>query len=332
MITKTHFDSFNGKEIYLYTLENDFLQVGVTDFGAIVQFIRLKTPKGKTDIALGFDAIADYLDSGTYCGATIGRVANRIAGGKFILDGKQYQVTQNEGGNHLHGGSGFDKKMFDVKICEDVLRLSILSVDGEDGYPGNLSFTVEYYLEGNKLEIRYSAVSDKATLWNPTNHTCFNFGDDNILNTKLQINAKYFCPIDENLIPTGELKEVTNTPFDFTVLKAIGQDIDKNDKQLQFGGGYDHNYALESEFACIATSSDEKIRMELHTDLSGLQFYSGNMLKGNGRNGILAPRQGLCLEPQYCLNSINTKNFEHCILQPATKKQHYITYRFITTQ
>lgn len=331
MISKKLFDK--SKNAYIYELSNGKLTVGVTDFGAAIQYLKVATPNEAVDVCLGFDNVDDYVYSGTYCGATVGRVANRIQNANFALNGKSYQLTANEGNNHLHGGKvGFDKKFYTVELAGDVLKLSVLSPDGEEGYPGELNFTVEYELRDNALEIRYSAtVANASTLWSPTCHTYFNLnGEGNVHWHELRINASSFTPIDAELIPTGELLSVANTPFDFTKSKAIGQDIDADSTQLRLAGGYDHNFVLNGEHAATAVGDVSAIRLDLFTDMPGLQFYSGNAIQGNGKNGVLTPRQGFCLEPQYFPNAVNVANFQSPVLAPNETKRHYIRYVFST--
>ena len=331
MITKRLFDK--SKNVWLYELANDKLKVGVTDFGGAIQYVKISTHVGEKDLCLGFDNVKDYAESGTYCGVTVGRVANRIKDARFTLNGRTYHLTANEGNNHLHGGIvGFDKRFFVVETNNDVLKLSLISPDGEEGYPGELHFCVEFELNGNALEIRYSAevVGNVSTLWNPTCHTYFNLnGVGDVLNHKLSINASRFTPVDSELIPTGELLEVVNTPFDFTGLKAIGRDINADCEQLKLAGGYDHNYVLNGEHAATAVGDVSGIRLDVYTDMPGLQFYSGNAIKGNGASGKLLPRQGFCLEPQYFPNAVNVAQFDSPVIKPNEKKQHYIKYVFV---
>lgn len=330
MVTKRIFD--RERNAYIYELSNGKLAVGLTDFGAAIQYLKVATDSGEVDVCLGFDNVDDYIASGMYCGATVGRVVNRIRKGQFALNGETYQLTVNDGNNHLHGGiDGFDRRLYNVIASDDCLRFSLLSPDGDQGYPCELQLTVEYKLHDNALEIIYSAVShgDVCTIWSPTCHAYFNLnGKGNIYNNCLRINSNGYTPIDSELLPTGEILSVEGTPFDFTKLKPIGRDIDAEDAQLYFGSGYDHNYVLNGDHAATAVGEQSAIQLDLFTDLPGMQLYSGNFIKGNGKCGTLTPRQGFCLEPQYFPDAINNPQFVLPILQPHQEKRHYIRYEF----
>lgn len=328
MITKTLFDSYRGRNVYLYELANEKIKVGLIDFGAAIQYIKLNAPQGERDVCLGFDNVKDYIESGIFCGATIGRVANRIEGGAFTLGGREYKLPLNDGKNHLHGGAeGFDKRFYEVETGENSLTLSLISEDGDMGYGGELKLKVKFEITESSLRITYSAVSDRDTVWAPTCHAYFNFGED-IRETMLRINAKYYTPVNAGLVPTGEILPVKDTPFDFTSLKAIGRDIDAADEQLKFAGGYDHNFVLDGSLAAEVHSADGDTGLEVYTDMPGLQFYSGNFIKGNGKNGKLFPRDGFCLEPQFFPNAVNTENFKKPRLAAKTEISHYICYKF----
>ncbi len=330
MITVQQFDKYNGKDVHIYELSNEFIKVGITDFGAAIQYLKIATDKGECDICLGFNRVKDYIESGTYCGATIGRVGNRIKSGEFTLNGKEYRLTINDGKNHLHGGVlGYDKQFFKVTADGDNLVMSYLDKDKSQGYDGNLQFSVIFSLNGMSLNINYKAISDCDTPFNPTCHAYFNMnGSGDIYDNLLRIYARNYTPVDEELIPTGKLAEVKNTPFDFTEFKAIGQDISAQDEQLKNGGGYDHSYALEGEHAATAYGKLSGIKMDVFTDMPGVQFYSGNFVKGNGKNGELKPRQGFCLEPQYFPNAVNEKSFKSPIIKAGECVSHYIRYDF----
>ena len=329
MIEKKLFDTYQDREVYIYELANDKLKVGITDFGGAIQYLKVKTPKGYTDVCLGFDNVKDYLESGIYCGATIGRVANRIAKAKFSLNGKEYLLSANDNGNSLHGGElGFDKRFFNSAIIDDKLELSLLSPDGDMGYPGNLKLKVEFKMLDSGLEIKYTAESNEDTLWNPTCHTYFNLnGSGKIYDDILNINSSKYMPVDCNLIPTNEVSTVENTPFDFTKFKLIGKDIFSDNMQLKLAGGYDHNFVLNSEHAATAIGKSG-IRLDVYTDMPGLQFYSGSFVKGNGKNGELFPHDGFCLEPQYFPNAVNVSKFKTPLLKAGKIKRHYIRYLF----
>ena len=300
----------------------------VCNVGARINAVRVDG----TDVVLGFQSTGDYLNSGSYAGATIGRVANRIAGGKFLLNNKPYFLNKNEGNNHLHGGNiGFDKKFFDViRKTDSMLEMQYTSEDGEECYPGKLQLTVKFTVDGRALLIEFAAISNKDTLWNPTNHTYFNLdgessGDcrDNLL----LINSDFYTPTDDELIPTGEKASVKGTPFDFNILKIIGSDFHK--AVLKATNGYDHNYILSGEYAAHAESSKTGIKMDVFTDMPCIQLYTGGALKPcNGKTIKYAQWAGFCLEPQYCPNAINLNGFEKPILYKNEEKIHYIKLSF----
>lgn len=333
MITRSLFDYYNGRKVYLYTLANDILKVGIIDFGAAIQFIKLNSPHGEIDVTLGFNCISEYINSGMYCGATIGRVSNRIKKAEFLLNGQKIKLSKNEGENHLHGGAyGFDKKFFIVQEDADKLVFMYYSKHNDQGYPGNLTFQVEFCLHGSNLKIIYVAKSDRDTIWSPTCHTYFNLnGKGNIKDTLLRINAEKYTPVDDSLTPTGELLPVKDTPFDFTFLKPIGNDIETDCVQLKIAGGYDHNFILKGNYAATAKGDNSGITLELYTDMPGLQFYSGNYIKGNGKNGELCPREGFCLEPQFFPNAVNISSFQKPLLKANTQKRYFIEYQFCYT-
>ena len=328
MISRRLFGNSNGKDVYAYTLGNGELQVTVIDFGASVQSIKLR---GR-ELTLGYDELESYLKYRNYFGATVGRIANRVSGGKFTLNGKQFNLDKNDGENSLHGGfDGFDRRLFESKIEGDSVIFTLVSADGDQGLGGTLTLKVKYTLSDNSLDIVYEAVSDSDTLWNPTNHTFFNFSGTNapVYDTLLFINAEKFTPVDGNLIPTGELKKVAGTPYDFTKFKTLGKDIFEEYEQLKLAsGGYDQNFVLNGERAAVAEYED--IRLELFTDLPGLQLYTGNFLDGEVCRGkVYGKHTGFCLEPQYFPNAINTEGFESPVLRAGEVKTHFIRYKFV---
>ena len=312
----------------IITLKNGNVETDIESTGARINALRVSG----VDVVLGFNSVEEYVKSSCYAGATIGRVANRIAHGKFTLNGKKYKLNTNNGKNHLHGGNeGFDKKQFTVtEQTDNSVILEYLSVDGEENYPGNLKFTVKFTVENNSLLMEYSAVSDKDTLWCPTNHAYFNLDGESsgeCLNNLLEINADYYTPVDGGLIPTGEKTAVKNTPFDFTNLKAIGENIGA--EQLKETLGYDHNYVLNGERAAHAESAKTGIKMDVYTDMPCLQFYSGGQLDGViGKNGKYFQYAGFCLEPQFCPDAINMQDFEKPYLKKGETKTHYIEFKF----
>ncbi|MCH5157638.1 MAG: galactose mutarotase [Clostridiales bacterium] len=325
---KQRYDVVDGKDIFIYTIKRDKVEVDIVEMGARINAIRVDG----VDVVLGYNSVNDYMVGGGYIGATVGRVANRIAGGVFTLGGKEYKLYTNNGKNHLHGGKvGFDKKIFVVTDCTDSsVTMEYVSPDGEENYPGTLKLTVKFTVEHNSLIIDFTAVSDKDTLWCPTNHAYFNLNGEqsgDCLTNLLQINADYYTPVDEGLIPTGEKRAVKNTPFDFNTPKNVGKDI--TDKSLAHTSGYDHNYVLSDEHAAHLEGPDTGIIMDLYTDMPCVQFYSaGKIVEINGKSGIYRKWAGFCLEPQYCPNAINMEGFEKPIIKKGEVKKHYIRYQF----
>lgn len=337
----------DGQAVDLYTLTNSKgMEVKITNYGGIVVTLRVPDRQGRMeDVVLGFDRLEDYLKGHPYFGAIIGRYANRIAGGRFTLNGISYQLTLNEGSNHLHGGrKGFDKVVWKARAVRSGrgvgVRLTYRSPDGEEGYPGNLSVTVTYILtDENELRIEYVATTDRDTIVNLTHHSYFNLagqGSRDILEHELLINADYFTPIDANLIPTGEIRRVRGTPFDFTQLTPIGARIGQDDEQLRFGRGYDHNWVLngppgELRLAARVVEPSSGRVLEVWTTEPGLQFYSGNFLDGTitGKQGrVYRHRYGFCLEPQHFPDSPNKPHFPSVILRKGARYHTITVYKF----
>jgi len=337
----------SGEEATLYTLTNsNGMKVSLTDFGANIVSIIVKDVKGNAvDVNLGFSNIAGYEENPPGFGSFIGRHANRIAGAKFELNGKAYELDKNDGVNNLHGGYiGYNKVMYETEIYEDddiaSVEFSRLSPHMEQGFPGNLDVTVTYSLtDSNELVIEYLAVSDRDTIVNLTNHSYINLAGHNagtIDAHKVWINAKQFTPTTTDLIPTGELRDVTGTPMDFRTLKAIGQDINADYEPLKIAGGYDHNYVLDiccTEVEKVAELIEEKSgrKMEVFTDLPGLQLYTGNFLGpvNNSKDGaIYGKRSGICFETQFFPNSCNTPSFPSCMLKAGKEFDTVTIYKF----
>ena len=324
------FGTHGGKEVYAYTLENDELKVTLISLGATIQNIQVKKA-GNRSVALGYDNLQSYIEKSNYFGATIGRVGNRISNGKFSLNGKQYTVEKNDGNNCLHGGfHGFDSRIFAAEQSGNTVTFTLTSEDGDGGFPARLKLKVVYTLEGGALNIAYTAVSDGDTVWNPTNHTFFNLGGkpEKVYSTKLKINADKFTPINGDLVPTGELKSVKSTVFDFTEYKEIGKEINSNDEQLKLtGGGYDHNFVLNGKLA--AEAQCDGVKLEVYTDMPGVQFYSANFLDGaKCANGVYGKHYAFCLEPQYFPDAVNIDGFEKPYLKAGKPQEHYIKLRF----
>jgi aldose 1-epimerase len=332
VIEQKHFGAIDGQDVDVFTLKNDCgFEVSITNYGGAV--VSLKTPDRDGafgDVVLGFDTLAEYAGNPRYFGPLIGRYANRIARGKFSLDGVEYQLTQNDGANHLHGGfRGFDKRVWQVNTS-DTLQLEYASADGEEGYPGNLSANVTYALAENELRIKYEATTDRDTIVNLTNHSYFNLATHgDILSHELTLHADAFTPVSEDLIPTGENRAVKNTPWDFTRGKAIGRD-------LVAAGGYDHNFVLNDYDGTLRSAarlydpSSGRV-LEILTTEPGMQFYSGNFLDGSfaGKGGVVYRKYaGLCLEPQHFPDSPNHPNFPNTVLRAGEVYQHVSIYRF----
>ena len=337
--------------IKLYTFKNKSgMQVKITNYGAIVTSILVPDRNGKLgDITLGYDRVEDYINAvdKPYFGAIVGRYGNRIAKGEFVIDGETYSLATNNSPNHLHGGVvGFDKVVWDAELLGGKgwsgLELSYLAKDKEEGYPGNLSIKVTYKLtDANELIVDYLATTDKATPVNLTQHSYFNLkgeGEGDILDHKLMINASNYTPVDSTLIPTGEIKAVAGTPFDFTQAKAIGRDIGKKNEQLEFGLGFDHNFVLDREgdglslAAMVHEPSTGRV-MEITTTEPGIQFYCGNFLDGRlkGKSGKpYVHRGGFCLETQHYPDSPNQKNFPSTILKPGDEYRTTTVFKFST--
>lgn len=342
----------NGKPTNLFTLKNkNGVVVQITNYGARVVSLWVPDRKGNfQDVVWGFETIAEYLTSSDiYCGPIVGRFGNRIDKGKFELNGKKYQLTINNNENHLHGGTnGFYSKVWNAKPLlikgNEALELTYFSKDGEEGYPGNLTIKVTYILKkDNSLTLLYSATTDKATIINPTSHCYFNLSGtakNTILDHVLFINAQKFTPTNEGLIPTGELRNLKGTPLDFNTPTAIGNRIDNNYEQLVFAKGYDHNYIINKPMGTyekIASiySPESGVSMSVSSDQPGLQFYSGNFMKGDlkGKQGdIHNYRTGFALETQNFPDAPNHPNFPSAVLKPKQTYTQETTYTFTVVQ
>ena len=338
-ISKQAWGQADGQTVDLYSLTNSKgTIVKITNYGGIVtSFITKDKNDAASSIVVGFDSIAQYLQSPPYFGAIIGRYGNRIGGGKFSIGDQTYSLATNDGANHLHGGiKGFDKVIWTADPVSDTvasLSLHYLSKDGEEGYPGNLDVTVKYTLtDEDELRIEYDATTDKPSPVNLTNHSYFNLTGDvqaTILDHQLQIDANGYTPVDAGLIPTGEIKAVAGTPFDFTTANSIGSRIDSVE------GGYDHNWVLNSKGSSlqkVATLSDSVSGryLEVFTTEPGLQFYSGNFLDGkfiNHTGSAVKLRSALCLETQHFPDSPNKKEFPSTILEPGQKYHSVTVYK-----
>ena len=334
-VTKTlYYTMPDSSPVYLYTIENNNgITAGIITRGATLDSFCCPDKDGNNgDIIAGFDNILGHINSGTFTGEVIGQYANRIGGGKFTLGGKEYDVTKNEKGiTCLHGGAEYSSALWNAIIVDDnAVEFSYKSPDGKEGFPGNVDVKVTYILtDKNELELHYEAVSDKDTIINLTNHAYFNLGttaSGDILDTELMLNCDFFTPTDENSIPTGEIRPVDGTAFDFRTPKKIGKDINADDIQLQMAGGYDHNFCINGESGTLrlaARAKDEKSgrQLEVYTDLPGVQFYTGNFMNGEtGKGGIgLDKHYGFCLETQFYPDSPNRTEFPSCELKAGEK-------------
>lgn len=343
MNNKDFVKMLDGKNIQLFTLKNEKGTTSqITNYGGKVVSLWVLDKNGiYKDVVLGFDNIDQYITAKEkYFGALIGRYGNRIAYGKFVLNDSVYSLAANNGKNHLHGGNkGYNDVVWDAtQISDSKLELSYLSRDGEEGYPGNVQITVVYKLrDDNSLAIYYKAKTDKATPINLTHHSFFNLngaGNGTINHHSLQINASNFTPVNNEMIPTGKIKSVEGTPFDFRKQKSIGKDIEETSEQLKFGLGYDHNFVLDGvglRQVASVIGDETRIQMDVITDEPGLQFYGGNFLNGKsiGKYGQTYQYQtAFCLETQHFPDSPNQPKFPSTILNPGELYEQTCIYKF----
>lgn len=326
-----------GKAVNEYTINNGVIEAHVLDYGCIIKNLYVCGADGvRRDVVLGYDDIASYEKNDGYLGAFVGRVSNRIKNAEFTLNKKKYKLCANDGKNCLHGGkNGFDKKVFDAEFVGDDLVLSTLSPDGDENFPGNLSIKVTYSLNGGAFDIRYEAVCDKDTPVSFTNHSYFNLSDENnVLEHELFVASDFITPVNDALIPTGELMHVADTPFDFTKGQKVGLYIDYPHKQLKIAGGYDHNFVLKNyglyEKVARLYSKQSGIAMDVSTDNFGVQVYSGNFLDGaRGKGGKkYKARAGMCLETQGFPNAVNQISFPSVVLKAGKVYRRRTTYSF----
>lgn len=334
----------SGEIVSAFTFCDGDKKATVLDYGGILQSVVLPDKNGNpTDVLLGYDDVDGYLHNGGYLGALIGRFGNRIEKGQLTIDGKEYALYCNDRGNHLHGGKvGFNAKIWDSEICGDTLVLRYFSKDGEENYPGNLSVKVEYTFRDGKVGIAYEAVSDKKTAINLTNHAYFNLngsGEGDILNHFMQIDAPWYTPTDDTLIPHGELKETKGTPFDFNEPRTVkyGDDRRAEDPDLKRGGGFDHCFVFEKgrdSQKPFATLKGDKsgIVMRCYTDMPSVQLYTGQGLSAVGKKGMRYGRcYGLCLETQAIPNNVNVPTyaeFGSSIYDAGQTYRFHATYAF----
>src|SRR5215213_3607294 len=339
----------DGKLVERFTLASPSgVTIGVLSFGGVIQSIFAPDhASALADVTLGYDTLEEYERDKSYLGALVGRYANRIRGGRFTLHGREYTLATNAGGNHLHGGMrGFNKAVWSVEPFEEAggigLALEHVSPDGDEGYPGTLRTRVTYRLTPDgELVIDFAATTDKATPVNLTQHAYFNLagtGSGDILGHQLELGASRFTPVDATLIPTGELRSVRGTPFDFSTAEIVGARIGEDDEQLRVAGGYDHNFVLDrtrvAELALAArlTEPVSGRGVDIHTTEPGIQFYTGNFLDGTvmGKGGVPHRyRSGLALETQHFPNSPNEPSFPSTILQPGAERRSRTVYHFV---
>lgn len=334
-----------GKIVERFVLSNtNGMEVAIITYGGRIQSLKVPDKNGKFEnVVAGFDSLENYSNENPYFGAIIGRYGNRIAKGKFTLDGMDYQLMQNNGGNSLHGGEkGFDSVIWHAEVVQtsNLLKLRYTSSDGEEGFPGNLSVIVTYTLkENNSLDICYQAWTDKKTIINLTNHSYFNLRgnfSEKFDDYRIKINADNFIPINEKLIPAGEIRKVNDTPFDFRNEKTVSPAIEQVDKQLSLANGFDHCWVLNDQkrgmrFAASASDSKSGRSLEVYTDEPGVQFYTGNFLDGtlsNAKGEIFTKRSAFCFETQHYPDSPNQKNFPSVVLSPNEQYNSNTTFKF----
>ena len=329
----------DGNEVEQYTLRDNGYSVDIITYGAAIRSIHVPVGDGVRDVALGFDDMAGYESNASYQGAIIGRIGNRVANSQYEMNGKTYHLDKNDGANSLHGGFvGFDKQVWTATQESDALVLTLVDKEGTAaGYPGNVEVKVAYTLSNGELGIEYTATCDEDTPINLTNHCYFNLGGHDagsIENHKIQIFSHKITDIDETLIPTGNLMDVTDTVFDLRELTEIAPGFKSTDRQIELGGGYDHNWVLSNDahrfLAMAAVVEYNGLSMTCLTTKPGIQFYSGNFLTGEvgKNNAVYAKRTGLCLETQYWPNSVNEAEFPAPILRKGDVYNHKTVYKF----
>jgi aldose 1-epimerase len=332
----------DGVAVPIYTLTSGQIEVRVMAYGAHLVSVKAPDRNGKlADVVLGYDDLSTYLKTpNPYIGAIVGRYGNRIAAGEFTIDGNSYQIPLNDGPNALHGGpKGFDQYVWQAHEVPGGVEFTLVSPDGDMGFPGTLTAKVRYTLSGATLRIDYSATTDKPTVLNLTNHSYYNLhGDDqgNILDQKIEINADRYTPVNATLIPTGELAPVAGTPLDFTKPEVIGARIDADNEQLKRGHGYDFNWVVNGKpgtlrLAAIVTDPVSGRKLTVETTEPGVQFYSGNFLNGafTGRHGVKYEKHsGLCLETQHFPDSPNHPDFPSTLLRPGETMHSTTTLTF----
>ena len=339
------FDVYNGVEIIATELKNkNGCTAEIITFGGVLHSLKVPDKNGKLhDVILGHNTVEEYRVDGASHGALIGRYGNRIGKGKINVNGVDYQLALNDNGiNHLHGGHiGYSRRIWNIdEVSDNSITLSLVDEDGTENYPGTIRLAVTYTLtDNNSLDIEYRATTDKDTYFNPTNHAYFNLSGYNggpITDHLMQIKADFYTPTGADLIPTGELRSVENTPFDFRIPKTIGQDVDVDDQDLKNGGGYDHNLILGEpkqykENVCEIYDAKSGIIMKVSTDMPAVQLYIGNFLDGSfmGKDGLpITKRTGFCLETQYSPDTPNQPAFPSCLLKKEEEFYSKTSYSF----
>ena len=341
-VVKEYFGRLSdGTEISLYTIRTDRLSASVTDLGAVL--VRLETPDrdgNSKDIVLGYDDVEHYLDNPCCFGATVGPNANRIGGASFVIDGEEFHLPVNERNNNLHSDKLFYKRFFDTEIGENSVTFTLSLPDGDAGFPGNRKFSAKYSLTNEDLRIDYEACSDKKTVINLTNHSYFNLaGEDSgsMLDQVLKLNRSCSTKVDAALIPTGEIVPVAGTALDFTQAKPIGRDIDSDEEQMQFGGGYDHNFVIDGYTGDgsllvageVCDPGSGRV-MEVLTDVPGIQFYTSNGMTAEGGKGgrTYGSRSAYALETQFFPDNVHHDNFAKAVFGPGRDYKSTTIYRF----
>lgn len=332
----------DGEEIYRYWLENSKgMKAGIINYGAILVNLIVPDKEGQEDdVVLGYDTLEPYFDNGCFFGATVGPNANRIKGASFVIDGQKYTLCKNDGENNLHSSHelGYHKRVWKVEEKENEITLSLEDADGCMGFPGNKKVCVTYSLTNdNELRIHYEVSSDKNTIINMTNHSYFNLAGhkEKVYDHILELKASAYTPVAAGAIPTGEIVPVAGTPFDFTIPKRVGEEIDADDEQLKLTGGYDHNWVIDGqdgtlrEFATLKDPVTGRC-MKAYTDLPGVQFYAGNFITPQAGKGNTAygERSGMCLETQYFPDTANRKNFPSAVFGPDRKYVTTTVFKF----
>jgi aldose 1-epimerase len=344
IMNKIFWGNADGKEVFLISLSDGKVKATITNYGAAVVSLSVPDRSGElTDVVMGFDTLAEYVDQKYYLGTIIGRCANRIKNARFAIDGQEFLLDKNEGENHLHGGGkGFWNVVWDIESYgKDYVVLKYLSSDGEEGYPGNLECTVEYKLSENQLTITYWGISDKDTVMNLTNHSYFNLnghGDGTIEDHIVSIAADKFTEIDKECGSTGNILPVEDTPFDLRNPKRIGEMLPQKHDQMEYGSGFNHNYVLNNRENSSIPVADlfspmSGIGMNVVTDMEGMHFYAGNYLDGklHGKHGALYPRFGaLCFETQHFPNAVNIGHFPSPVIKKGEEIKSMTTFGFYT--